>query len=149
VILTFPYRLAKGVDPSPAAPDAPLFRPIIPVRFVGPHGRDALTLALVDTGADESVLPHYLARTLGVKLDSKYHALFAANGKPFLVRYGVVELQIARPGVGIYGWKAKVGFQEKRPDTVVGRAGCLDRLSVHFDGPNRQVIVTTPDIQDD
>lgn len=145
MILSFPYRLATGIDPSPAAPDVPLFRPIVPVRFVGPRGSDALTFVLVDSGADETVLPHHLARTLGIKLDSKYHALFAADGKPFLVRYGTVEHQIARPGVGIHAWKARVGFQEKRPDTIMGRAGCLDRFDVRFDGPNRRLTITTPD----
>ena len=73
MILTFPYRLARGVNPSPAAPEVPVFRPIIPVRFVGPHGLDALTFALVDTGADKTVLPSSLAGTLGVVPGSKLH----------------------------------------------------------------------------
>ena len=145
MILTFPYRLARDVEPSPAAPDLPVFRPVIPVRFVGPHGLDALTFTLVDTDADETVLPSSLARTLGVALGSKLYTLVAANNRPFVVRYGVVELQIARPGVGAYRWRARVGFQERRPDTVLGRAGCLDHLAVTFDGPNRRLAIATPD----
>ncbi len=145
MILTFPYRLARGVEPSPAAPDAPVYRPIIPVRFVGPHGLDALTFALVDTGADETVLPSSLARVLGVALGSKLYTLVAANNRPFVVRYGIVELQIGRPWAGVYRWKARVGFQDRRPDTVLGRAGCLDQLAVTFDGPNRQLVIATPD----
>jgi hypothetical protein len=144
VIFTFPYQREPGIDPSPAAPDQPVFRPKIPLRLIGPHGDDALTFALVDSGADDSVVPLSLARPLRVRLDSKVTALYGANDRPVLVRYALVDLVIGR-GEQLYRWQARVGFQERRRYSVLGRAGCLDLLNVAFDGPGRQIVITTPD----
>ena len=44
--------------------DGVLHRPEVPVSIGGPLGKLSL-LALVDTGADESILPFSLARELG------------------------------------------------------------------------------------
>jgi predicted aspartyl protease len=144
VILAFPYRIAADVEASPSAPEIPVYRPMIPLLLIGPHGRQALTFALVDTGADDTLLPMYLVASLGIKLESKVYALFGASGRAIQVRYGIVEIEMARPEIGSYRWEAKVGFQAVRPTSVLGRAGCLDRLGTFFDGPNRQVVITTP-----
>lgn len=143
MIFPFPYRHEPGVDPSPSAPGEPIFRPKIPVRLNGPRGDDALTLALVDTGADETVVPFSLARPLRVRLGSKVHVFFDAGGRPNQIRYGEVEFTIGN-GADAYSWRAMVAFQQGRRYSVLGRAGCLDRFDVRFDGPNRRVIITTP-----
>jgi hypothetical protein len=144
VILTFPYQEQVGVDPSPASPGRPVFRPKIPLKIHGPRGDMVVAIALVDTGADETVLPASSARALGVKLGSRTHFLRAADNKAIAVRYGDVSLTISQPGVGEYTWNATVAFQAKRPYSVLGYAGCLDHLDVRFDGPNRRVVITTP-----
>jgi hypothetical protein len=144
VILTFPYQEQVGVDPSPAAPDRPVFRPKIPLRIHSPRGDQIVAIALLDTGADETVLPASSARTLGVRLGSRIHFLRAADDKAIAVRYGAVSLTISQPGVGEYTWNATVAFQAKRRYSVLGYAGCLDHLDMRFDGPNRQVAITTP-----
>jgi predicted aspartyl protease len=143
VIFTFPYRHQPDVEPSPVAPDVPVFRPKIPLRLAGPHGNQWLTYALVDTGADETVVPLEAARTLRVDLNSKIPILRAADNKVIQVRYGIVELSLGNGAEG-YTWTSMVAFQKGRPYSVLGRAGCLDRLDVRFDGPNRRVIITTP-----
>jgi hypothetical protein len=144
VILTFPYRLQPGVDPSPGSPDEPVYRPKIPVRLRGPLGDDALTFALVDTGADETVVPLSLAGPLRVELGSKVHALYDAGGRPNPVRYGDVELTIG-DGSNSCSWRARVAFQRGRRSSVLGRAGNLDRLTITFDGPKRRLVIVTPD----
>lgn len=141
---SFPYRREPDAEPSPAAPDRPVFRPKIPLRLLGPTGLDAFTTALVDSGADETVVPYSFAKSLDVKLDRRSQWLYAADGRPVRVRYGVVELVIARDGLS-YHWTSKVAFQKDRPYSVLGFAGCLDRMTVSFDGPNQQVHITTPD----
>ena len=146
MILTFPYQEQRGIDPSPATPDQPVFRPKIPLRILGPRGDHFVGLALVDTGADETVLPLAAAKTVRAKLDSKVHALYGADDRPIQVRYGIVTLTIGQPGVGEYTWNAKVGFQDRRRYSVLGRAGGLDLFDVRFDGPNRLVIITTPEL---
>ena len=144
MIFTFPYRHQPGVDPSPAAPDEPVFRPKIPVRLRGPRGDDALTFALFDTGADETVVPLSLAKPLRIRLGSKVYAFYDAGGRPNPIRYGVVELSISN-GVDLHSWQAVVAFQQGRRYSVIGRAGCLDRFDVRFDGPGRRLVITTPD----
>ena len=126
------------------SPDRPVFRPKIPLKIHGPRGDQIVAIALVDTGADETVLPASSARTLRVQLGSRLHFLRAADNKSIPVRYGAVSLTISQPGVGEYTWNATVAFQAKRQYSVLGYAGCLDHLDVRFDGPNRQVVITTP-----
>jgi predicted aspartyl protease len=144
VIFTFPYQEQYGVDPSPAAPGHPVFRPKIPVKISGPRADHHVAIALVDTGADETILPLSVARPLRVQLDSQVHYLRDAGNNPIPVRYGVIRLTIAQIGIGDYTWEAKVGFQKYRRYSVLGHAGCLERLDVRFDGPNRRVVITTP-----
>jgi hypothetical protein len=145
VILTFPYQGQWGIEASPAAPDHPVFRPKSPVKILGPRGDHFVGLALVDTGADETIIPLSAARTLRVKLDSKVHAVYGADDRPIQVRYGIVSLTVSQPGIGEYTWNAKVGFQAKRRYSVLGRAGYLNLFDVRFDGPKRQVVITTPE----
>ena len=118
---TFPYQEQRGVDPSPAAPERPVFRPKIPVQISGPRGDHSIAVALVDTGADETILPLSVARPLRVRLDSKIHSLRDANNNPIYVRYGVVRLTIAQIGVGEYTWETKVGFQKYRRYSILPR----------------------------
>ena len=145
MIFTFPYQEQRGVDPSPAAPGRPIFRPKIPLKIFGPRDDHSVAVALVDTGADETILPLSIARPLRVQLGSKLHSLRDANDNPVYVRYGILRLTIAQVGVGEYTWEANVGFQKSRRYSVLGYAGCLDRLDVRFDGANRRVVITTPD----
>ncbi len=143
MILTFPYQRIPGVQSSPAAPDRGIYRPRIPLKISGP-AREHVAVALVDTGADEIILPYNLAALLVIKLESRLHYLMGLSGKLVPVQYGMVRLQIGRPDVGQFAWDAKAAFQENRPYPVLGYAGCLDRFSVNFDGPGRILTITTP-----
>ncbi len=101
MIFIFPDQEQRGVEPSPAAPDRPVFRPRIPLKISGPRSDHSIAVALVDTGADESMLPLSVARYLRVRLGSRlYTDLRDASNRPIPTRYGVVRMTIAQPGGG-------------------------------------------------
>jgi hypothetical protein len=101
---TYPYQPYAGDGGSPS----------LEVTLLGANGREHVTVALVDTGAEWSILPTWLAVELGAELDSEFcratqtqHAggLSGAhwwNGAPdgstrdeLLVRFGEFEVPLA------------------------------------------------------
>ncbi len=139
---TFPY-LRFTVDPTPADPSTSVYRPAVPLHIYGPSG-DAFSLALVDSGADETILSGGLLKPLGVVIAPGDRAdLRAANNRPLPVLYGTVDLEIAR-GRRSHRWSARVGFSPLLDRSILGRSGGLDHLVVKLDGPSRTVTITTP-----
>jgi len=109
---------------------------MIPVRVVGPNGDDNL-LALADTGGDDTLLPDYLIKTLGVVIVPGAQAVIAGlGGGTSVVRYGTVDLEF--PG---YRWSARVGFHASF-NTVLGHSGALEHFTATFNGGRRYVNLT-------
>jgi hypothetical protein len=67
--MRFPYTLSIVPSIEMGEPVV-LLRPEIPIRIYGPAGH-ADVLALVDTGADNSILPLSVARDLGIETTSR------------------------------------------------------------------------------
>jgi len=63
--MRFPYTVsvARSID---TGDEIVLLRPEVPIRVYGPAGAAEL-LALVDTGADNSILPLSVAHDLGIE----------------------------------------------------------------------------------
>src|SRR3954452_3400620 len=102
--MRFPYQsyLVRGIGTTRYAM---VHRPVISIRVIGPDGDDNL-MGLVDTGADETLLPDYLIGLLGVILASGDQAVIVGiDGGTVLVRYGTVDLELPD-----YRWSARVGF---------------------------------------
>ena len=57
------------VESTPLTPQGLVYRPEISVRVIGSQDEIYL-MALVDTGADETILPLSLAQLLGVDVDA-------------------------------------------------------------------------------
>jgi hypothetical protein len=94
--------------------------------------------ALVDTGADETLLPLSLAELLGVELDREATSLATGiSGDKLTIHYGDVELQIGA-GNDEIKWRATVGFVDfGGPDQeviILGHGGCLDFFTAIFNG---------------
>jgi predicted aspartyl protease len=90
----FPYSRYE-VRPSPGAPGrTTIYRPVIPVRFIGPQAsRDFY--ALLDTGADESYITESLAEKLGViPLSQERSSIQSASGELTAV-YGNVGVELS------------------------------------------------------
>jgi hypothetical protein len=61
---TFPY-VAPGPNWYPT--------PILPITIMGPNQQPLSTYGVVDSGADSSALPVFLASALGIDLDTDCH----------------------------------------------------------------------------
>ena len=108
--------------------------------WVGPAG-DALVYALVDTGADEVILPDRLIGRLGAALRPGDHATITAlGGGAVPVRYETVDLEISRPGVA-GRWSARVGYHAGGK-AILGLIGLLDHFTATFNGARRQLTLT-------
>lgn len=134
--MKFPYR--EYISMLPGTSDFRLIlRPVISIRILEP-GAEARWDALVDTGADETLLPMSLAEILGVKLDQVFTSEpTSISGDRLKIHYGDVAFQIGT-GKDCVAWKTTVGFVEFRSseDEVIllGHGGCLDYFTATFDG---------------
>jgi hypothetical protein len=112
-------------------------RPIVPVTIIGPAGyrtRDAK----LDTAADDTVFPEFLAAFVGVDLtNAPLGEAAGLAGQPIPVRYAQVELRLT-DGAEDRRWLAWVSFgQVVRP--LLGFAGCLQFFTATFEGDLEQV----------
>lgn len=119
-----------------------ILRPVITIRIAGPQA-EARWDALVDTGADETLLPLALAEILGVELDLDFTSqAVGTSGDQLTVQYGDVCLEIS-DGKESIAWQSTVGFVDfgSPSDEVIilGHAGCLDFFTMTFDGENAQL----------
>ena len=76
--MKFPYQ-RYTVTPSPSVPDGIFYPPEAPLRVIGSIG-DASFLALVDSGADETLLPRSIGEAIGVRIDDITQSQVAGIG---------------------------------------------------------------------
>lgn len=87
-------------------------RPIIPVR-VHINGLSVLTDALIDTGADVTIMPKFVADRLGIDLsNAPESSLIGALGGGGSYRVFELELELRELPNSIR-WKAPVGFTNR------------------------------------
>jgi hypothetical protein len=138
-VIRFPYKplLVHGTR---AGTYATVFRPMIPIHLFGPAGRHELT-GMVDTGADDTLIPERFIGRLGVViLPGDYAATGGIEGSMALVRYGTIDLAIPGAG-GDYRWSAKVGFHAGEK-VVLGHGGFLEYFTANFNGRGRHLTLT-------
>lgn len=118
-------------------------RPMVPLRILGRLGSENL-LGLADTGADDTLLPDYLIKPLGIVIAPGDQAVIVGiEGGTVVVRYGFVDLELRGPS-GSCRWAARVGFHPSFK-TILGHAGFLDHFNTTFNG-HRRLLTLTPNI---
>lgn len=143
-MLRFPHLEEPLSGPSPPTlPQGAIlrYRPLIPVRIMGPTGTSRSFLrALVDSGADETIFPYDVAKVLGVTLHSATGHAMRWQGKQFALRYGNVELELIDDSGAMLRWPATVAFS---PASIryplLGVCGCLEFMNAQFFGESRIV----------
>jgi len=138
--MKFPYR--SYVSQFPGTSDFRLIlRPVLTIRIAGPKS-EARWDALVDTGADETLLPKSLAGLLGLELDQKVTSqAVGISGAPLTIHYGQAEFQIAAENEHVT-WRSMVGFVDFGQDDemiILGHGGCLDYFTAIFDGDKAEL----------
>jgi hypothetical protein len=111
-----------------------LRRPIIPLIVEGPNGVRLLTDALVDTGADVTLLPDVLAPQFGIDLTAlPYGALISASGHPLNCAFIDLVLEL-RAFPDIYRWRTRVGFAvQSTRRAVLGTRGFFECFRLRYD----------------
>ncbi|MGO8750076.1 MAG: aspartyl protease family protein [Thermoguttaceae bacterium] len=134
--MRFPYSLAvvRSID---TGEEIVLLRPEVPIHLYGPAGTVEV-VALVDTGADNSIFPLSIARDLGIETtEGKGPAATAFGGQQIALSFADVVLELSQAGVTIR-WQGRLHFADFPGDTekavILGHEGFLDYFTATFDG---------------
>ena len=113
-----------------------IFRPEIQVTIHGPRGSRDL-LALVDTGADNTIFPEATASALGIPLiPTAGPSARAYGGQAISLSYAHVELELILEAVR-WQWYARVFFAASAAQgesVVLGHQGFLEYFTATFFG---------------
>lgn len=139
--MLFPFQWFPTHGPAPALRGGTKrFKPIVPCIVTGPAG-NVLQYVLVDSGADEVVLPITLAPVLGIDLTAAPTAYTqpAGNAPPIPLHFAEVILRLS-DGNEVCRWRAVVGFTPtKLRFAVFGIAGGIEYFRTTFDLFNQTV----------
>jgi hypothetical protein len=129
------------VEPTPTIPDGIIHRPQVFLRIAGSKS-DLFLLALVDTGADETIIPLSVADEIGIELDAnKRSQASGVTGQPLELLPGRVELEILGESEA-YRWSDTISFarfaDEEDECAILGHAGALRYFTATFDGERNQ-----------
>ena len=117
-------------------------RPMVSITLIGPLG-SYLLRGLVDSGADETIIPEFVAPFLGVDLDSA--TILSARGiggSLVSVRFVDVTLRIADQHEQ-HEWSALVGFAPLgRRTGILGFAGFLQYFTTVLHGDREMLELT-------
>ena len=132
--MKFPYRKLFDRDPATGQLNF-VQRPEITMTIIGPERRLNCS-ALVDTGADMTVLPTLVARTLRIPLVSTTHDETAFGGSRYPLLRGRVGFLVETDD-GSVGWNADIFFTEfqftRQETLILGQSNFLEYFRAMFD----------------
>ncbi|MBN2577551.1 MAG: hypothetical protein JXB10_00985 [Pirellulales bacterium] len=133
--MRFDYTTILSLAPDTGEPIV-IFRPEIRITVHGPQ-RSADFIALVDTGADNIIMPESIARDLNIPLIAgKGPPATAFGGQKMPLSYADIQLEVIHPSEMLQ-WTARVYFiaDGGNGDTLVlGHQGFLDFFTATFNG---------------
>jgi hypothetical protein len=141
--MKFPY--SGFLSPAPdTGEQVIIFRPEVPLQMFGPAG-SVTSLAIVDTGADNTILPLAIAQKLQIKREEcKGPSASAFGGQQIAMKYADIQLGLDDGQLQLK-WHARVYFaalQHPGPETIlVGHQGFLDYFKATFDGENLELVL--------
>jgi hypothetical protein len=140
-MLRFPYLeepIQGSPPPSLPASAAVRWRPLVPVTVHGTGGSVSFGRALVDSGADDTILPLDVAVCLGVALLLDTGHAMRWQGQRHVLRFGHVDLELVDDSGGALRWPAIVAFTPARVRyPLLGLTGCLEFMEARFVGSSR------------
>ena len=140
-MLQFPYQPVPIIGPAPPSVSiagAAHWRPFVPLTVIGANGQlRHFQRALLDPGADDTVLPLSVAKRIGISLRPDTGHRLRWRGQHYVLRYGDVAFQLAEGG-SFCRWQAIAAFSDA-PITycILGQSGCLQFFDVTFRGADR------------
>lgn len=118
------------------------YRPTVPVIFRHGKTRIPIAHAIVDTGADYTLLPLQLANEFGFTFDLKKGELWnGAGGGTFRVYRApeAIDCVIQKNGFAPLQWKSIVHFTLEQPTILLGHRGCLEYFNLSFYGKKKEL----------
>jgi len=134
------FKYSEYIGPS----NARIFRPTVPIVFKN-KSKFIQTEAIIDSGADFTILPIEMAGILDIKLDvHEKKTFYGAGGNPFNVYFSPesIELMLRQDGFRTMQWKAKVVFAESQPGILLGHKGFLEKFKVTLDGKRKEAEIS-------
>lgn len=135
--MKFPYYKAPSVDPGRKW----TIRPLIPIRVFGP--KDVWEgYALVDSGADRSLLHTEIAQKIGIDLSrAEKHEFLGISKDPLPALLQEVEIQIIGSVEKI---KLGAGFVDSPyVFAILGQEGFFDEYRIKFERDRNLIEITT------
>jgi len=140
----FHYLVGQAKKPQPSlGGGVQRARPIIPIRVFGPGG-DWLLDGQLDTAADDTVFPNWLAPLIGLDLLPVPEHDITLVGRPIPVRcrFLPVTFRLTDGSPEVYEWSAIVGFAPvPLRRALLGQTGFLQFFDSQFLGADREVII--------
>ncbi len=129
---TLRFRYVRiPATPSDAFPRAAWYhRPLIPVRLSAGR-KSARLLALIDSGADNTIFNMQVAEMLGLRLgNAPVDSFCGTSGQEQTARYRRLTIRVAA-----ISYRAMVGFAELPFDVagILGQGGFFDHFAVELD----------------
>ncbi len=117
-------------------------RPLVALEVRGPSGTRPLT-ATLDSGADDTLVPTYLAAPLGIDLArAPTGESGTVGGPPVLYNDATVRLRLT-DGYEECEWDAIVGFVAAPMRwAILGHAGALQYFDLQLLGYRREALIT-------
>lgn len=121
--------------------------PAIRVTFRCKRFRITIGNALVDTGADETLLPLSMANDMGFDFDLEKDKVMwdGAGGQQFPAYKSPEEIEFILESSGFRPcrWTSHVFFTLEQPTILIGRRNFLDRFVVTFRGKEKVLELST------
>ncbi|MCI0739253.1 MAG: retroviral-like aspartic protease family protein [Gemmataceae bacterium] len=134
------------LDPNkPPPPSLPAgaqvrWRPLVRVRVIGPGRRHwDCDKALVDSGADDTLIPYHVAKMIGAQLLPDQGHAHHWRGMRYALRFARVELELT-DDVSVWRWPALVAFSPaaiRYP--LLGHCGFMEYIETRFLDADRRV----------
>ena len=121
-----------------------IHRPFLPIVLSNGDREFFVNPALVDTGADITLLPMEIAHQLGVVLDDTKPINVDSAGGGYCVALPSlhpITYVLKKKGHRPIRWTGIAYFAPRQPIVLLGQYQCLEKLTLTFDGPGRQVRV--------
>ena len=118
-----------------------IFRPTVSIIFKN-KSKFIQTEAIIDSGADFTILPIEIAGILEIKLDMRKKTTFhGAGSNHFTVYPSPVSIEhiLRKGGFRPISWKTKVFFAESQPGILLGHKGFLEKFKVTLDGKKKEL----------
>ena len=135
------FKYSEYIGPN----NTKIFRPTVPIIFKN-KSKFIQTEAIIDSGADFTILPIEIAGILDIKLDVHTKTIFhGAGGNPFTVYPSPVNIEhtLRQGGFRTIQWHTKVFFAESQPGILLGHRGFLEKFKITLDGKKKELEINT------